>query len=71
VESNVPVQVARCSLVIPVIEDKIEYDTIDTRIVTSSKTSEVSHADCGYMIASYFFSSNESLKFFNISSGYS
>ena len=49
-----PVQVARCSLVIPVIEEKIEYDTIDTNIVTFSKTSEFHRANCGYVVALYF-----------------
>jgi len=38
------------------IVDGIEYDTIDTGDVTSSKPSEFSCATFGYMVASYFFS---------------
>ena len=39
-ESSMPVQVASYSLVIPMINDKIEFGTVDTSIVTSSKPSE-------------------------------
>ena len=31
VQSSVSVQVARCSLAIPIIEDEIEHETVDTR----------------------------------------
>jgi len=44
----------RYSLVIPMIEDGIEHETIDTSIVTSSKLSEFSRADCVNMVASNF-----------------
>jgi len=60
VESNMPVQVARYSLVIPVIEDGIEHEIVDTSVVLSSKPSEFSCAN----VVMYFFSSNESVKFF-------
>jgi len=64
VESSIPIQVARYSLVILMIEDRIKYETVDTIVVTSSKSSEFSRADCGYVVAPYSFS--ESVKFFII-----
>ena len=66
VEFNMPVQVAKYSLVIPMIEDGIKHETVDTSIVTSSKLSVFSCADCGYVVASYFFFSSESVEFFTI-----
>jgi len=52
------------SLVITMIGDRIECETVDISVVISSKPSEFSHADCGYVIASNFSSSSESVKFF-------
>ena len=51
---------------IPMIEDEIEHETVDTSIITSSKPSEFSHADCGYAVAPYFSFSSESMIFFTI-----
>jgi len=55
VESNMPVQFAGYSLVIPVITDKIEDGTVDTSIVTFNKPSEYSRVDCSYVVAANFF----------------
>jgi len=63
-ESSMPIQVTRYSLVILMIEVEIEHVTVDTSIVTSSKPSEFSGADCGYVITLNFFSFSESVKFF-------
>ena len=51
------VYVARYSLVIPMIEDIIEHETLNASVVISSKPSEFSHANCGYVVALNFFSS--------------
>ena len=48
------------------IEDGIEHEKIDISVVTFSKSSEFSHADYGYVVASNFFSSSELVKFFTI-----
>ena len=48
------------------IENGIEHEMINTSVVTSSKLSEFSHAECGYEVAPNFSSSNESVKFFTI-----
>jgi len=40
------------------IEDGIEHERVDTSIVTSSKTSEFSYADYGYVTIPNFFSSS-------------
>jgi len=47
------------------IEDIIEHEIVDTSVVTSSKPSEFSCADCG-MVAPYFSSSSKSVKFFTM-----
>ena len=59
VESSMPVQIARYSLVIPMIEIGIEHETDDTSINTSSNPSEFSRANCDYVIAPTFFYSSE------------
>jgi len=46
------------------IEDKIEYGTVDISIVISSKSSEFSLANCGYVVAPNFFYFSELLKLF-------
>ena len=48
------------------IEDGIEHEIVDTSVITSSKPSEFFRADSGYVIAPYFFSSIESVKFFTM-----
>ena len=63
-ESSIPVQVARYSLAIRMIEDKIEHETVDSRIITFNKPSEFSCTDCDYVVASNFSSYIESVKFF-------
>jgi len=63
VKSIMPVQVARYSLVIPIIEDINEHEAIDTSVVTAGKSSEFSRADCDYVVASNF-SSSEPVKLF-------
>ena len=63
VESSMHVHVARYSLVIPIIEDRIDHETADTSVVTFCKSYEFSCADCDYVVALYFFSSSESVKF--------
>ena len=65
VKFTMSVQVARFSLAIPMIEDEIENETVDTSVVTSSKPYEFSRADCGYMVPSNFSSSSELVKFFS------
>jgi len=60
------VQVAGHSFVIPMIEDGIEHETVDTSIITSSKPSEFSRADCGYVITPNFSSCSESVKLFTM-----
>ena len=59
VESSMLVQVARYSLVIPMIEVGLERETVDTSAVASSKPFEFSFADCGYMVDVNFFSYSE------------
>ena len=54
-----PVQVTMYSLIIPMIEDGIELETVDTSFFTSSKPSEFSCTDYSYVVASNFFSSSE------------
>ena len=66
VESSMSVQVVGYSLVIPMIEDRIEHETFDTSVVTSSKPYEFSCADCDYVVAPYFYSSSESVEFFTM-----
>jgi len=61
-ESSMPIQVARYSFDIPMIENEIEIRTIDS-VVISSKLSKFSRAGCAYVVASNF-SSSESMKFF-------
>jgi len=61
-----PIQVARYSLAIPMIKDGTEHERVDTSIVTSSKPPEFSRAGCGYVIASNFFTSSESVKVFTM-----
>ena len=61
-----PVHVARYSLIIPMIENGIEHETIDTSVITSNKSSEFSRADCGYMIALNFSIFSESAKLFTM-----
>ena len=53
-ESSIHVQVAKYSLAIPMIEDEIEHETVDTSVVTCSNPLEFSRAGCGYVIASNF-----------------
>ena len=60
------VQIAIYSLVIRMINDGIECETVDTSIVTSNKSSEFSRADYGYVITSNFFFSSESVKVFTV-----
>jgi len=45
------------------IEDGVEHKTVDTSVITSSKSSEFSRADCAYMVTPNFSSSSESVKF--------
>jgi len=66
VQSSMPVQVARYSLAISMIENKIRHEIVDTSIVISSKLPEFSRADCGYVVTINFFSSSESVKFFTM-----
>ena len=47
------------------IENGIEHEMINTSVVTSSKLSEFSRADCGYIVT-LNFSSSELVKFFTI-----
>ena len=54
-----PVQVVRYSLVIPMIEDRIEHETFDTSVVTSSKPSEFFCANCDYVVTPNFSSSSK------------
>ena len=54
VESSMPIQVARYSLFIPMIEDGIKLDTVDSNTITSNKSSEFSYTDCGYVVAFNF-----------------
>ena len=68
VEPGMPIQVARYSLSISIIEDIIEHEAVDTSVVTSNKPSEFFFAGCGYVVAPYFSSSGESVYG---SSGYS
>ena len=60
------VHVVGYSLVISMIKDEIEHETVDNSIVASSKPSEFSHTDCGYVVAHNFFSSSESVKLFTM-----
>ena len=46
------------------IEDEIENVTVDTSVITFSKPSKFSRADCGYVVAPNFSSSRESVEFF-------
>ena len=61
-ESSMPVQVARYSLAIAMIEVGREYETVDASINTSSNPSEFFRADCDYAAAANFFSFRESVK---------
>jgi len=65
VESNIPIHIAMYSLVILMKEDRIECETVDTSVFTSSKPSE-SRADYGYVVAFNFFFFSESVKFFTV-----
>jgi len=60
------IHVARYSLVITMIENGIEHETLNTCVVTSSKPYEFSRPDRGYMIALNFPCSSESVKFFTM-----
>ena len=62
VEPSVTIQLARNSLVTPMIKDKIKHETFDTSVVTSSKPYESPRANCGYVVAFNFFSSSESVE---------
>ena len=53
-KSSMSVEIAKYSLIIPMIEDEIEHETVDTSVVISSKPSELSYADCGHVVALYF-----------------
>ena len=64
IESSMLIRVVRYSLVIPMIEDGIENETINTSIITSSKLSEFSHSYCINVVAPNFFSFSETVKFF-------
>ena len=46
VESSMPVQVTRYSLVIPMIEDRIEHEIVANSVITFSKLSKSPHANC-------------------------
>jgi len=58
------IQVARYSLAMPMNRGWIEHEIVNASVVTSSKLSEFSCADCDYVVAPYFFSSSESVKLF-------
>ena len=45
-ESSLPIQFAGYSLVILMIENGTEHEIVDTSVVSSSKPSEFSRADC-------------------------
>ena len=66
VESSMLVQVARYSLFISMIEDRTEQEIVDTNVITSGKSSDFSCVDCDYVVALYFFSSSETVKFFTM-----
>ena len=66
-----PVQVAKYSLALPMIEVGIEHETTNTSIVTSSKLYEFPCANCDYMAAPNFFTSSESEILYYGSLGYS
>ena len=57
-------QVARCSLVIPIIEDEIEYEIVATSVITSSKSLESPCAE--YHIQTYFSHEKKSVHFMNL-----
>jgi len=44
---------------IPMIKVGIELGTVDTGVITSSKSSKFSHANCDYVVAPNFFTSSE------------
>ena len=46
------------------IEDKIEYEAIDTRVMSSNKPSEFYRANCAYVVAPNLFFFSESIKCF-------
>jgi len=52
------------------MEDRIEHEIVTTSVVTFSKPSEFSCAELCYVVALFFFSSNELVKFFTSSSGF-
>jgi len=54
VEFSMLVHVGKYSIAIPMIENRIKHETIDTSIVTFSKPSEFSRTNCDYVIALNF-----------------
>ena len=60
------IYVARYSLVILMIKDKIEHETIDTITIISIKSSEFSCVDCVNVVAPSFSSFSESVKLFTM-----
>jgi len=52
--SSMPVQVVRYSLAIPMIDNEIEQETVDARVVISNKQYEFSLADCDYVVVPNF-----------------
>ena len=65
-KSSMPIQVARYSLSLPIIEVVIELRSVDTSVVTSGKLFVFSCADCSYVVALNFFTFSESVKFFTM-----
>ena len=45
-------------------EDEIEYEAIDNHLLSSSKPSEFSRANCSYVVAPNLFFFSESMNFF-------
>jgi len=66
VKSNMPIQVARYSLALPIIEVVIELGSVDTSVVRSGKLFVFSRAACDYVVALNFFTFSESVKFFTM-----
>ena len=64
VESSMPVQVTRYSLVTPVIEDGIEYETVTTSVVTSSESLESPRVNC--QIHTYFSHEKKPIHLLNL-----
>jgi len=63
VESSVASQIFRYPFVAPLIEDEIDYETVDSSVVTSSEPSEFPRVDYFFMIVSIDSFSNESSEF--------